>query len=43
MVKLPMFADNAPIALQKLLKKDPSVGKYINEVIDDLESTHSKE
>jgi len=43
MVKLPGFADNAPPALRRLLKKDPSVGAYINSIVDDLESTHSKE
>jgi len=43
MVKLPGFSDNAPPALKRLLKKDPSVGAYINSVVDDLESTHSKE
>merc|ERR1719491_2858294 len=43
MVKLPGFADNAPPALRRLLKKDPSVGAYINSIVDDLESTHSKD
>ena len=43
MVKLPGFSDNAPPALKRLLKKDPSVGAYINSIVDDLESTHSKE
>merc|ERR1712147_3513 len=46
MVRLPMFADNAPASLQKLLKKDPSVAQYINEVVDKLSqhgSTHSDE
>merc|ERR1712242_150802 len=37
MVKLPGFADNAPPALKRLLKKDPSVGAYINSVVDELE------
>merc|ERR1711997_1152504 len=37
MVKLPGFADNAPPALKRLLKKDPSVGAYINSIVDDLE------
>ena len=36
MVKLPMFADNAPSSLQKLLKKDPSVAQYINEIVEKL-------
>jgi len=34
MVKLPNFADNAPKSLKKLLKKDPSVAQYINNVVD---------
>merc|ERR1719354_1131793 len=34
MVKLPGFVDNAPPALKKLMKKDPSIGEYINNVID---------
>ena len=42
MVKLPMFADNAPSSLQKLLKKDPSVAQYINEVVEKL-SQHGDE
>merc|ERR1711915_443943 len=42
MVKLPGFADNAPPALKRLLKKDPSVGAYINSIVDELESQHSK-
>jgi len=41
MVKLPGFSDNAPKALQKLLRKDPSVGEYINSVVDDIESKGS--
>ena len=40
LVKLPGFSDNAPKALQKLLSKDPSVGQYINKVVDDIESAH---
>jgi len=40
MVKLPGFSDNAPSALQKLLRKDPSVSQYINNVVDELESQH---
>jgi len=36
MVKLPGFADNAPASLKKLMKKDPSVGQYINEVVEKL-------
>jgi hypothetical protein len=34
MVKLPGFVDNAPPALKKLMKKDPSIGEYINNAID---------
>jgi len=37
-VKLPGFSDNAPLALQQLLENDLSVGTYINEVVDELES-----
>ena len=33
-VKLPNFAQSAPKSLQKLLKKDPSVGAYINSIYD---------
>merc|ERR1711935_624602 len=40
LVKLPGFSDNAPKALQRLLKKDPSVGQYINNVVDKIESQH---
>jgi len=40
LVKLPGFSDNAPKALQKLLKKDPSIGQYINNVVDKIESQH---
>jgi len=43
MVKLPGFADNAPPALKRLLRKDPSIGAYINSVVDELESQHSKD
>ena len=32
-VKLPNFAESAPKSLKKLLQKDPSVGKYINNSI----------
>jgi len=39
-VKLPGFADNAPSALQRLLKKDPSVAQYINNMVDEIESQH---
>jgi len=42
MVKLPGFADNAPSSLQKLMRKDPSVGQYINEVVKKL-SQHGDE
>ena len=31
-VKLPNFAETAPKSLQQLLKKDPSVGAYINSI-----------
>jgi silicon transporter len=31
-VKLPNFSESAPKSLQKLLKKDPSVGDYINSI-----------
>merc|ERR1712106_395874 len=40
MVKLPGFSDNAPSALQKLLRKGPSVSQYINNVVNELESQH---
>lgn len=40
LVKLPGFSDNAPKALQRLLNKDPSVGQYINDVVDQIESQH---
>jgi len=40
MVKLPGFTDNAPKALQRLLAKDPSIGQYINNVVNELESQH---
>jgi len=43
LVKLPGFSDNAPKALQRLLKKDPSVGQYINSVVEDIESQHGTE
>jgi len=36
--KLPNFADNAPNSLKKLMKKDPSIAKYINSELDKLES-----
>jgi len=42
-VKLPGFSDNAPKALQRLLKKDPSVGQYINSIVDKIESQHGAE
>merc|ERR1712241_972575 len=37
-VKLPNFADNAPRSLKKLMKKDPSIAKYINSEIDQIEA-----
>jgi len=43
MLKLPAFMDNAPKSLQKLMRKDPSVGQYINGVVEEIESQHSKE
>ena len=42
MVKLPGFSDSAPASLRKLMKKDPSVGQYINEVVEKL-SQHGNE
>jgi hypothetical protein len=36
--KLPGFAENAPKSLKKLLKKDPSVGQYINSLYDQMEN-----
>mmetsp|Transcript_6872 Transcript_6872/g.12946 ORF Transcript_6872/g.12946 Transcript_6872/m.12946 type:complete len:510 (-) Transcript_6872:196-1725(-) len=39
--KLPGFADNAPKSLQKLLKKDPSVGQYISSLYDQMETGKS--
>jgi len=36
--KLPNFAENAPNSLKKLMKKDPSIAKYINSELDKLES-----
>jgi len=38
MVKLPGFAENAPKSLKKLLKKDPTVGNYINSIYNDMET-----
>ena len=32
MGKLPAFYDSAPKSLQKLMKKDPSVGEYLAKV-----------
>ena len=36
MVKLSDFSDNTPASLQKLMRKDTSVGQYINEVVEKL-------
>merc|ERR1711935_52907 len=38
MVKLPTFMENAPKSLQKLMRKDPSIGQYINGVVEEIES-----
>jgi silicon transporter len=42
-VKLPNFVQSAPMSLQKLLKKDPSVGNYLNSIHDDVEAGKNKE
>jgi len=38
MVKLPNFADNAPRSLKKLMSKDPTVAKYLNDEVDAMEN-----
>ena len=38
MAKLPGFAEAAPSALKRLMKKDPSVGAYIASQMDNVES-----
>merc|ERR1712134_162822 len=36
--KLPNFAENAPNSLKKLMKKDPSIAKYINSELDKMDN-----
>ena len=41
MVKLPLFLNNAPKSLQKLMRKDPSIAEFINNMVDEIGSHHS--
>ncbi len=42
-VKLPNFAESAPKSLKKLLKKDPSVGQYLEKSIAEIEDGKAAE
>ncbi len=42
-VKLPNFAETAPKSLQKLIKKDPSVGAYVNSIANMEEGGKTEE